>query len=96
MGLQFSAYRAAARYRGVDVEVYTLVRTKTPKIHHVVLPHDRNISRWLMHAATGIERAILAHHFPAAPGRTCSFCEYRGACLGREAREEDVADAEAA
>ena len=95
-GLQFSAYRTAARYLGVDVEVCALVRTKTPKLQHVVLPHDRDVSRWFMRAASSIERAILARHFPPAPGRTCSYCEYRRACLGVEARAAEADDAEAA
>jgi putative RecB family exonuclease len=94
-GLQFSAYRTAARYLGVDVEVQTLVRTKKPRLEHAVLPHDREVSRWFMRAAADIERAILAGTFPPLAGRTCSYCEYRRACLGIEAREE-VADGEAA
>lgn len=91
--IQFAAYRTAARYLGVDVEVMALVRNKTPRIQHVVLPHDRDVSRWFMRAASQIERAILAGHFPPAPGSSCASCEYRGACLGVEA---EAADAEAA
>lgn len=91
--LQFGAYRTAARYLGVGVELLALVRTKTPRIQHVVLPHDRDVSRWFMRAASSIERAILAGHFPPAPGPACASCEYRRACLGVEAQ---VADAEEA
>lgn len=96
-GLQFAAYRTAARYAGVDVEVYALVRTKKPRVQHVVLPHDGAVSRWFMHAAARIERAILAGHFPPAPGPLCASCEYRDACLGTEAGlVAEVEDAEAA
>ena len=92
-GLQFAAYRTAAAYAGVDVELLALVRTKQPRVQHVVLPRDREVSRWFMRAAASIERAILAGHFPPAPGATCASCEYRRACLGVEA---EVVDAEAA
>ncbi|MBZ0121270.1 MAG: PD-(D/E)XK nuclease family protein, partial [Sandaracinaceae bacterium] len=93
--LQFAAYRTASRYAGVDVEVYALVRTKTPRIQHVVLAHDGSISRWFMHTAARIERAILAGHFPPAPGPLCASCEYRSTCLG-EGENVEVEDAEAA
>ncbi len=89
--LQFAAYRTAARYAGVDVELYALVKNKTPKVQHVVLPHSAEISRWFNAAAAQIERAILAGHFPPAPGMMCSSCEYRRECLG----EHGEADAEA-
>jgi CRISPR/Cas system-associated exonuclease Cas4 (RecB family) len=89
VGLQFSAYRTAARYYGVDVELMALVRTKTPRLQHAVLPHDRDVSRWFMRTAASIERTILAGHFPPAPGMACSSCEYRGACLGAEAEVVD-------
>ncbi len=82
VGLQFAAYRTIARYHGVDVELLAVVRTKTPRVQHVVLPHDVQVSRWFMAAASHIERAILAGHFPPAPGMACSSCEYRRACLG--------------
>lgn len=91
-GLQFAAYRTAARHFGVDVEVMALLRTRRPKLQHVVLPHDRDVSRWFMRTAASIERAILAGHFPPAPGMACSSCEYRRACLGVAA---EVADGEA-
>ncbi len=90
--LQFAAYRTAARYFGVSVEVMAIVRTKTPRIQHVVLPHDRDVSAWFMRAAATIERAILAGHFPPAPGVACASCEYRRACLGLG---EEGRDAEA-
>lgn len=92
-GLQFAAYRTAAAYAGVDVELLALVRTKQPRVQHVVLPRDREVSRWFMRAAASIERAILGGHFPPAPGATCASCEYRRGCLGVEA---EVVDAEAA
>jgi CRISPR/Cas system-associated exonuclease Cas4 (RecB family) len=95
VGLQFAAYRTAARYFGVDVELVALVRTRVPKLQHVVLPHDHDVSRWFMRAASGIERAILAGHFPPAPGVACSSCEFRRACLGVEAEVVDD-EAEAA
>ncbi len=95
VGLQFAAYRTAARHFGVDVEVIALVRTKSPKVQHVVLPHDRDVSRWFMRSAASIERAILAGHFPPAPGMACSSCEFRRACLGVEAEAAD-GEAEAA
>lgn len=95
--LQFAAYRTAGRYAGVDVEVYALVRTKTPKIQHVVLPHDHRVSRWFMHAAASIERAILAGHFPPAPSPTsCGVCEFQRTCLGIGVESTEVSDAEAA
>jgi putative RecB family exonuclease len=94
-GLQFAAYRTAAAYFGVDVELLALVRTKRPRVQHAVLPRDRDVSRWFMRAAASIERAILAGHFPPAPGTACPSCEYRRACLGVEAEAVD-ADAEAA
>jgi CRISPR/Cas system-associated exonuclease Cas4 (RecB family) len=75
------------------VELLALVRTKRPRVQHAVLPRDRDLSRWFMRAAASIERAILAGHFPPAPGATCASCEYRGVCLGIEA---EAADAEAA
>lgn len=90
--LQFGAYRTAARYFGVDVELIVLVRTKQPRIQRVVLPHDRDVSTWFLAAAASIERAILAGHFPPTPGATCRSCEYRRACLGAA----EVADAQAA
>ncbi|MFO0686920.1 MAG: PD-(D/E)XK nuclease family protein [Sandaracinus sp.] len=92
-GLQFGAYRTAAAYLGVDVQLLALVRKKQPVVQHVVLPRDRDVSAWFMRAAASIERAILAGHFPPAPGATCPGCEFRRACLGVEA---EVADAEAA
>lgn len=92
--LQFGAYRTAARHLGVDVELIALVRTKVPKVQHAVLPHDREVTRWFMRAASAIESAVLAGHFPPAPGATCRSCEHRRACLGVEA--EDVAGVEAA
>ncbi len=95
--LQFAAYRTAARYAGVDVEVYALVRTKAPKVQHVVLPHDRRVSRWFMHAATSIEHAILAGHYPPAPSPTsCGMCEHQRTCLGIGVENTEVSDAEAA
>jgi CRISPR/Cas system-associated exonuclease Cas4 (RecB family) len=84
VGLQFSCYRTAARHFGVDVEVLALVRNKTPRLQHVVLPHDGDVSRWFMRTAASIEHAILAGHFPPAPGMVCSSCEFRRACLGVE------------
>lgn len=81
--LQLCAYRNAARYLGVDVEVMAIVRTKRPRIQHVVLPRDRDVSTWFLRAAAEIERAILRGHYPPAPGATCPRCEYRGACLDR-------------
>lgn len=92
-GLQFACYRTAARYFGVDVEVLALVRTKKPRIQHVVLPHDGDVARWFHAAAAAIERAILAGHFPPTPGATCASCDYRRACTGGG---EEVSDAEAA
>lgn len=92
-GLQFAAYRTAAAYLGVDVELLALVRAKRPRVQHAVLPRDRDVSRWFMRAAASIERAILAGHFPPAPGASCASCEYCGACLGLEA---EAADAEPA
>lgn len=92
VGIQFSAYRTAARYHGVDVELMALIRTKTPKLQHAVLPHDRDVSRWFMASAATIERAVLAGHFPPASGMACSSCEYRRACLGVQA---EVVDGEA-
>jgi CRISPR/Cas system-associated exonuclease Cas4 (RecB family) len=94
--LQFAGYRTAARYAGVDVEVLALVKTKTPRVQHVVLPHSRDVSRWFMTAAAQIERAILAGHFPPAPGVMCSSCEYRRACMGASTAQAEVGDAEAA
>jgi CRISPR/Cas system-associated exonuclease Cas4 (RecB family) len=94
--LQFACYRTAARYYGVDIEVMAIVRTKRPRLQHVTLPHDGDVSRWFMRAAASIERAILAGHFPPAPGPMCASCEYRRACLGVEARDTEVADAEEA
>ena len=97
--LQFAAYRTAARYFGVDVELYALVRNKKPRVQHVVLPHDRDVSRWFMKAASEIERAISSRQFPPAPGLFCSACEYRRRCLGVEATDDadEVSDdAEAA
>lgn len=87
VGLQFAAYRTLARYHGVDVEVLALVRTKVPRVQHVVLPHDAQVSRWFMGAAVRIERAILAGHFPPAPGMACSSCDYRQACLSASVEE---------
>lgn len=89
VGLQFACYRTAARHYGVDVELMALLRTKITKIQHVVLPHDRDVSRWFMWTAASIERAILAGHFPPAPGMACSSCEFRRACLGAEAEVVD-------
>ncbi len=94
--LQFAAYRSAARYAGVDVEVFNLVKTKVPKVQHVVLPHSRDVSLWFMTAAAQIERAILAGHFPPAPGMMCSSCEYRRTCIGAGMGQVEVGDAEAA
>jgi CRISPR/Cas system-associated exonuclease Cas4 (RecB family) len=94
--LQFAAYRTAARYAGVDVEVFALVKTKMPRVQHVVLPHSRDVSRWFLTAAAQIERAILAGHFPPAPGMMCSSCEYRTACMGASSAQVEVGDAEAA
>jgi CRISPR/Cas system-associated exonuclease Cas4 (RecB family) len=94
-GLQFAAYRTAAQHFGVDVELIALVRNKRPRIQQVTLPHDRDVSRWFLRSAAAIERAILAGHFPPAPGQACASCDYRGACLGLEAEAAD-ADAEAA
>lgn len=95
--LQFAAYRTAARYAGVDVELYALVRTKVPKVQHVVLPHDRAVSRWFMHAAASIERAILAGHYPPAPSPvSCGTCEYQRRCLGFGVEAAEVDDAQAA
>jgi putative RecB family exonuclease len=95
--LQFTAYRTAARYAGADVEIYALIRTKTPKIQHVVLPHHRDVSRWFMHAAASIERAIMARHFPPAPSpMSCGSCEYQRTCLGYGVETMELDDAEAA
>ncbi|MFO0680536.1 MAG: PD-(D/E)XK nuclease family protein [Sandaracinus sp.] len=91
--LQFSAYRTAARYFGVDVELHAIVRTKQLKLQRIVLPHDRVVSRWFMRAAAQIERGILAGVFPPAPSTMCAACEYRRTCLGLV---EEAADAEAA
>lgn len=94
--LQFAAYRTAARYAGVDVEVFALVKSRTPRVQHVVLPHSREVSRWFMTAAAQIERAILAGHFPPAPGVMCSSCEYRRTCMSAGMTRVEVGDAEAA
>lgn len=96
VGLQFAAYRTAARYAGVDVELYALIRTKRPRVQHVVLPHAHDVSRWFMHAAARIERAIHAGHFPPAPGPCCASCDYRSTCMGDGADFAEVEDAEAA
>ena len=85
VGLQFAAYRTLARYHGVDLELVALIRTKTAKVQHLLLPHDCAVSEWFMRAAAHIERAIEAGHFPPAPGMSCSACEYRRACLGSAA-----------
>ena len=96
VGLQFAAYRTAARYEGGDIEVIALVKTKSPRVQHVVLPHDGDVSRWFMLTAARIERAILAGHFPPSPGPMCANCEYRGTCLGLSTELTEEHDAEAA
>lgn len=80
--LQFAAYRTIGARMGVDVEIIALVRTKTPKLQHVLLKRDPNVSQWFIRAAVQIERAILARHFPPAPGQACACCEYKLRCTG--------------
>lgn len=94
--LQFSAYRTAARYLGVDVELHAIVRTKQLRLQRIVLPHDREVSRWFMRAASQIERAIAAGIFPPSPSSMCASCEYRRRCLGIVTQNAEAADADAA
>jgi hypothetical protein len=94
--LQFGAYRTHALHRSVDLELIALVRGGQPRVQHVTLPYDRDLSRWFISVAGSIERAILAGYFPATPSAVaCGSCDYQRRCFGRAA-EQEVDDAEAA
>ena len=72
------------------VEVQTIVKLKKePRVDSFVVERDAAGLRWWLRAASEIESAIAAGHFPPAPSPfTCRDCEYGRACakLGLEAR----------
>lgn len=91
--LQFGGYRLALRQLGIadEMHVVVLVKNKAPKLQHIRLKPDERSERFFLRAACDIEHAILAGHFPAAPGFGCGTCEYQRRCLG--IAEEDHASA---
>lgn len=85
-GLQFSAYRAVMRARGVGaMRLVALIKTKTPKVQDVVLAADADGEHWFMLAAAEIERAIASRHFPPSPGMACASCDFEHACRSASA-----------
>jgi hypothetical protein len=82
--LQVGAYVAAANalHGGASrVIVHAILKQKTPRIEEYPVERGEPDNGWFFHAATAIEGAILAGHFPPSPGPTCFECEYGKACL---------------
>ncbi|MBO6936791.1 MAG: PD-(D/E)XK nuclease family protein [Deltaproteobacteria bacterium] len=84
--LQFGAY--AAVLEDIDaarLSVWVIVKNKRPRLQKLPVVADPDRQRWFFDAAMAIEKAILAGHFPPAPGWMCSSCEYQKQCLGPSA-----------
>lgn len=87
--LQFGAYRAVMRARGVGaLRLVVLVKTKTPKVQEVVLEADDGAVAWFMTAALDIESAIASGQFPPSPGMACAMCDYTSTCARRALAHE--------
>jgi putative RecB family exonuclease len=91
--LQFGAYQIALEHLGVgdEMHVVAIIKNKSPRLQHVRLQRDERSRLFFLRAAADIERAILAGHFPPAPGMSCSGCEYQARCLGIAAHGQDSA-----
>lgn len=101
--LQVGAYAFAwnALHGGPsEVEVHVIVKLKRePRIERYVVERGEADTRWWLHAASEIEAAIEAGHFPPRPSPFCNECEYQKACLSlvepapaRVDRDDDHAD----
>ena len=82
--LQFGGYRHALRQLGIGDEMHVVVilKNKAPRLQNIRLEPDAQCEEFFLRTAADIERAILAGHFPAAPGFGCGGCEYQRRCLG--------------
>jgi len=82
--LQVGAYAAAAiaAHGEAKVAVHTIIKAKTPRVEQFVVERTEGSNRWFFQAASAIERAICAGHFPPTPGPLCIECEFARACLG--------------
>lgn len=81
--LQVGAYTAAALVLNGEakIAVHTILKQKTPRVEVLPIERQEADNAFFNHAAAAIERAILAGHFPPAPGPTCIECEFARACL---------------
>ena len=81
--LQFGGYRLALDHFGLgQMRVLAIIKNVTPRLQEVRLAPDAKAARFFLEAACSIETAILAGHFPPAPGFGCGMCEYQHRCLG--------------
>lgn len=82
--MQFGAYLVALDHHwgGGEMDVIVLVKNRTPRVQQVRLRPNVRTERWFLAAATAIENAIQAGHFPPAPGYGCAGCEFQKRCLG--------------
>jgi hypothetical protein len=82
--LQVGAYVAAsnALHGGPSrVAVHAILKQKKPRIEVYDVERGEPGNRWFFEAAQAIEGAILAGHFPPAPGPCCIECEFGKTCL---------------
>ncbi|MCC7540586.1 MAG: PD-(D/E)XK nuclease family protein [Deltaproteobacteria bacterium] len=64
-----------------QIEVHVIVKLKRePRVEVFPVSRGESASRWWLHAAGAIERAIAGGHYPPAPGPLCGACEYESAC----------------
>jgi CRISPR/Cas system-associated exonuclease Cas4 (RecB family) len=89
--LQVGAYAAAAiaMHGEAKVVVHTIIKTKTPRVEELLVERTEESNRWFFQAASAIERAIGASHFPPTPGPLCFECEFAKACLEWRAPEAE-------
>ena len=82
--LQVGSYVTAANvlHGGpARVIIHAILKQKVPRIEEYPVERGESDNGWFFHAAKAIESAILAGHFPPAPGPTCFECEFGKACL---------------
>ena len=64
-----------------EVDVHTIVKLKRePRVEVYEIRRGEPATRWWIHAASAIEGAIAAGHFPPNPSPRCIECEFERAC----------------